>query len=232
MTSRFLLLGTDTDVGKTTVGAALCGALLNKGARVAACKPVETGASEHSDLARLRALISDDRLALINGIRFDLAAAPSAASRAAGIAAPTNAQCAGFVRGAERTADAVVVETCGGALTPMSDTEYVSDLAPLLPEYRVVLVAALRLGVLSHTFAAAHYLRSIGSAPWAVVLVDRLGVSPEWYRQSTQEDMRRHGLQIGAFIPFGIAEDRAQLAACVTELIEQESHDPQAFSAT
>src|SRR5579863_8472059 len=48
---RYLVLGTDTDVGKTHVCAALCLTLLAAGKRVVACKPVETGIATVSDLA-------------------------------------------------------------------------------------------------------------------------------------------------------------------------------------
>src|ERR1700674_3010970 len=84
---RYLLLGTDTDVGKTTVAAALCAAALRSGLLVAACKPVETGAPERGDLDVIRA-IAGNAVRCVAGARLELAAAPSAAARAAGAAAP------------------------------------------------------------------------------------------------------------------------------------------------
>ncbi len=211
---RFLLVGTDTDIGKTTASAALCAALLRDGLHVAACKPVETGSAEHSDLVALRAVVgADERLTLVDGLRFELAAAPSAAARAAGIPAPTVERCAAIVRAAEAGTDAVVVETCGGALTPLSASAYVCDVARALPEYRIVLVAGLRLGVLSHSFAIAEYLRSIGRPCTDAIVCDRFGPSPAWYVDSTREDMEARGLHVAAFIPHGIQADAGRLAA-------------------
>lgn len=215
---RFLLLGTDTDVGKTTVAAALCAAALRSGLRVAACKPVETGAPEHGDLDAIRA-IAGNGVRCVAGARLELAAAPSAAARAAGAAAPTIAACVACVRSAEDGADAVVVETCGGALTPLSDTEYVADLAAALPDYRVILVAALKLGVLSHSFGVAEYLNAKGRPMDGVVLCERFGPCDAWYLESTEADLAARGLRVAARIAFGDQTNAQRLAVAVQSLI-------------
>lgn len=217
---RFLLLGTDTDIGKTTACAALCAALLRTGRTVVACKPVETGSQTHADLKSLQTLLgAGERLRTVAGIRYELAAAPSAAARDAGERPPSIAECAKIVRAAEDDAGGIVVETCGGALTPLSASEYVGDLAASLPDYRVILVAGLRLGVLSHSFSAAHYMRSIGRPIDAVILCDRFGHSTAAYVRSTQEDMERRGLHVAAFIPHGVDTDVDLLASCVGSLV-------------
>lgn len=216
---RFLLLGTDTDVGKTTVAAALCAAALRSGLRVAACKPVETGAPEHGDLDVIRA-IAGNAVRCLAGVRLELAAAPSAASRAARTAAPTIAACVACVRGAEDGVDAVVVETCGGALTPLSDAEYVADLAAALPDYRVLLVAALKLGVLSHSFGVAEYLKAIGRPVQGVVLCERFGPCDAWYLESTEADLAARGLRVVARVAFGDQTNAQRLAAAVQSLLE------------
>ncbi|HXM17649.1 MAG TPA: AAA family ATPase [Candidatus Tumulicola sp.] len=216
---RYLLLGTDTDVGKTTVAAALCAAALRSGLLVAACKPVETGAPERGDLDVIRA-IAGNAVRCVAGARLELAAAPSAAARAAGAAAPSIAACAACVRSAEAGVDAVVVETCGGALTPLSDTEYVADLATALPHYRVLLVAALKLGVLSHSFGVAEYLNAIGRPMDGVVLCERFGPCDAWYLESTEADLAARGLRVVARVAFGDQTNAQRLAASVQSLID------------
>jgi len=58
----FFITGTDTNVGKTTITAALILALQQQGNSVGVLKPVETGVDienrEHSDTDRLRRLLS------------------------------------------------------------------------------------------------------------------------------------------------------------------------------
>lgn len=189
---RYLILGTDTGVGKTFVSAALCAALLRTGQRVTACKPIETGNPRESDLDVIARLCGpSEKLDVHPGVRYALAAAPSAAARAQGSPAPSAAQCAMM---AHAGSGAIVVETCGGALTPLSASEYVADIAAALPDFRTLLVAGLRLGVLSHTFGALEYLRSHGRAIASVLLNDCFAPSPPWYVKATREDLAARGL--------------------------------------
>jgi dethiobiotin synthetase len=198
---RYLLLGTDTDVGKTFVCAALCTALLRDGSRVTACKPLETGAPAEPDLdIVMRLCEKNERLRVNKGLRYALAAAPTAAAKAELRPAPSAADVASIVRSSEEDTDAVVVETCGGALTPLSSVDYVADLAERLPDYRTVLIAGLRLGVLSHAMGALEYLKSRGLPAPIVVLNDRYGTSPDWYVESTRADLSTRGLIVAAFI--------------------------------
>ena len=198
---RYLVLGTDTDVGKTFVCAALCAALLKTGSRVTVCKPVETGGQ--SDLDAIAHLCKrSERLRVRKGLRYALAGAPTAAAKAENRPAPSALDVAAIVRSSEEQADAVIVETCGGALTPLSHADVVADLVARLPEYRPVIVAGLRLGVLSHTFGAVEYLRSRGAREPLVVLNDRYASSPFWYVESTRGDLRLRGLDAVAFVGY------------------------------
>ena len=201
---RYLLLGPDTDVGKTFVSAALCAALLRAGMRVTACKPVETGAPAEADIDAIARLCRyNERLRLRKGMRYALAAAPTAAARAEHRAPPSASAVASLVRAAEDDTEAIVVETCGGAMTPLSAEDYVADLALCLPEYRVVIVAGLRLGVLSHTLGTTEYLKGRGAPLPAVVLNDRYARSPWWYVESTRFDLGSRGLEVPAFVGHG-----------------------------
>jgi dethiobiotin synthase len=205
---RYLILGTDTGVGKTYVAGALCAALLRAGLRVTALKPVETGYPNESDLERIAQSCGfNDRLRVATGIQFSLPASPSAAARAENRPAPTIAECAAAARAAVDVSDAVVVETCGGAFTPLSDREYVADFVAALPEFRTFLVAGLRLGVLSHAFGAAEYFIARGLAAPRVVLNDCYSESPAWYIESTRADLASRRLAAAAYVAHGAPVD-------------------------
>lgn len=219
---RLLLVGTDTDVGKTTVAAGLCAAVAQRDGVAIACKPVETGFSGRSDLDEVTRL-AGVAVRVVYGRRFALAAAPTAAARAAGLAAPRVAEIAALVRDAERggagAPDLVVVEGCGGALTPLNGEEYGIDVAGALPDYDFLLVAALKLGVLSHTFAIAEYARYRGIPAPRVVLAERFEPAPAWYRAATINDLSRRGLRVAAIVPHMPAIDRSMLTAAVAPLL-------------
>ncbi len=211
------MFGTDTDIGKTYVSAALCFALLQTGARVVACKPLETGESPESDLEMIVRLCGRaEGLRTRRGLRYALAAAPTAAAIAERRPQPSAADVAAIVRAAEEGADAMVVETCGGVMSPLSASDLMADVAARLPDYRTVLVAGLRLGVLSHTFAAVEALRARGAArPPLVVLNDRFRTSAQWYVDSTRADLRTRGLEPAAFVAHDAPMEDVDLSALI-----------------
>lgn len=212
---RYLLFGTDTDVGKTFVCAALSAALLRAGLRVTACKPLETGGQPNQDdLETVSRLCGrDQRLRTRRGLRYALAAAPTAAAVAERRPPATVSDLVTIVRAAEEDTDAVVAETCGGALTPLSSVELMVDLAPRLPDYQPLLVAGLRLGVLSHSFGAAEALHARGGRPPLIVLNDRFSESPRWYVDSTRNDLRARGLETIAAIGHDVTVEAVDFGA-------------------
>src|SRR5215831_3699908 len=85
---RIGVTGTDTGVGKTVVTCAIAAALRRRGLRVAAMKPVETGAAFNAperDGYRLRAASEDDRpISVTAPLAFPDPVAPLVAARYAG----------------------------------------------------------------------------------------------------------------------------------------------------
>jgi dethiobiotin synthetase len=77
MAQSFLITGTDTGVGKTTVAGAIAAALNRRGRRVAVSKPVETGCEPGADgeliapdarlLRWVRAVVAGSDVALVEG---------------------------------------------------------------------------------------------------------------------------------------------------------------------
>ena len=169
---RIGVTGTDTGVGKTVVTCALAAAFRRRGLRVAAMKPVESGAAfddPDRDGSRLRRAAGDDRpLSITAPITFPDAVAPLVAARRAGRPIDLDRLDAA-IRDASRDRDALLVEGAGGLLVPL--TEHVSYDA-LFARWRLdlVIVAANRLGVINHVRLTLAAARAAGLNVSAVVL--------------------------------------------------------------
>jgi len=167
MTRGCFVAGTDTGVGKTRVGAALCREFAARGLRVAGMKPVATGAFRDGpaglrsgDAVALRAASNVEApYELSNPYCFEPAISPHLAAADAGKAIdPARiGQC--FHALATRS-DVVVVEGTGGWLAPIGVNATMADIAGTL-SLPVVLVVGLRLGCLNH---AALTLRAVRDA--------------------------------------------------------------------
>ncbi len=169
----FFVTGTDTEVGKTRVSAALLHLLAARGLRVAGVKPVAAGMEEQPG----GGWANDDVLALQAASNLGLAAAevgpcqlraacaPHIAAAQEGVALD-RAACAAHVHAVAQRADAVVVEGAGGFSVPLSAVGSparwgLDDLAADLG-LPVVLVVALRLGCLNHALLTAQAVAARG----------------------------------------------------------------------
>lgn len=152
------ITGTDTGIGKTYVASLIVRELVAAGLQVGVYKPVASGCRRQDDLR-----ISDDAIALWNaaGRPGTLAAvcpqcfaaplAPHLAARAEGKTVDATLLRSGLDYWLERS-DVIVVEGVGGLLSPVSDDEYVADLAHDFG-YPLVVVTANRLGTVHQTLA-------------------------------------------------------------------------------
>ncbi len=150
------MTGTDTGVGKTYVTACIARSLRRHDVRVGVYKPVASGC-----VWRDGRLVSDDALVLWDAAgrcgdldavcpqRFAAPLAPPLAAAAEGRVVD-----AGLLRAGLQPwlagADVVLIEGAGGLMSPVTETEFVADLAydfgfPLL------VVAANALGVINQT---------------------------------------------------------------------------------
>lgn len=178
------ITGTDTEVGKTHVSAALLHALGSRGLRVAGYKPVaagtvlnEQGQRVNEDVQRLHAASTLRPLAPedVGPCVFDTPCAPHIAAQLEGRALHPAELLAGAHRLAER-ADAVVVEGVGGFCVPLAEPGDdpawpggfdSADLAVQLG-LPVILVVGMRLGCLNHAQLTAHAVlaRGLRLAGW------------------------------------------------------------------
>jgi dethiobiotin synthetase len=170
---RYVVIsGTDTGVGKTCVGAGLARALVDRGVRVVALKPVESGCgpavSPEEDGAVLAAAArqAEPRAALL---RLGAPVAPPLAADLEGVAIPLAALVA-RVRGYAEGADVAIVEGAGGLCSPLAWDGDLTHVAQALDGAPVLVVGADRLGVVNHVLLTVHALVSTWLTPLGVVL--------------------------------------------------------------
>lgn len=175
----WFVTGTDTEIGKTLVSAALLHALRAAGLRVAGMKPVASGCERtpaglrNADaLALLAAAGRDAAYADVNPYAFAPPIAPHIAAEQAGVRID-----AAVIESAARRlaagADALVVEGVGGFLVPLGPDLDVAGLAGAL-RLPVILVVGLRLGCINHALLTAEAVRARGLklAGWVGSRVD------------------------------------------------------------
>ncbi len=155
--TRLVIVGAGTGVGKTHLGVALARALGQGGELVAALKPIESGLEEGavSDAAQL-AEASTFHVKHPPPYRFTRPVSPHLAAREEGVAINLQAACAWVD---EATCRWVLVETAGGLLSPLGPGLSNLDLARALQPRAVLLVALDRLGVLHEVAACCLALR-------------------------------------------------------------------------
>lgn len=175
----YFVTGTDTEIGKTLVSAALLHALGRSGLRAAGMKPVAAGArwqngAWHNDdvdiLAAAATLALPQELTTPYLLRE--AAAPHIAALREGLAIDT----AHIHRCYERIAaqaDAVVVEGVGGFCVPLGGAADTAGLAKGLG-LPVIMVVGLRLGCINHALLTAQAIaaRGLTLSGWVANRVD------------------------------------------------------------
>lgn len=167
------VVGTDTEVGKTVVSAALLLRLAGK-RRLAYWKPIATGAGAGRDTETVAGLLGARRAAvdiLPEAYLFDAPLSPHLAARRAGRELEPALVIRAFAD--HRTADplrALIVEGVGGLLVPL--TEQGALLADLLAELGLpcLVVARSTLGTINHTLLTLEAARARGLRVAGVVL--------------------------------------------------------------
>jgi dethiobiotin synthetase len=165
--------GTDTEVGKTIVAAAIAANLAARGERVGVFKPAVTGLAElcgelpDHEVLRIAAR-SSQTPAAISPYRFKPAVSPHLAAALTG----TPVDRLLLLRAAQRAAagcDALVAEGVGGLLVPLAPDYLVRDFAVDLG-LPLVVAARATLGTINHTLMTLESARSAGLEVAAVVL--------------------------------------------------------------
>ena len=168
MRTPYFVTGTDTEIGKTLIAAALLELARERGLRCAALKPVAAGCTVVNG-----ELVNDDALQLIaasgtdldyrtvNPIALEPAIAPHIAAAQAGIgirASDLSRHCLDALAG---DIDFAVVEGAGGWLVPLNATETLADVC-LGIGARPILTVGMKLGCLNHALLTARAIAESG----------------------------------------------------------------------
>ncbi len=195
MARGLFITGTDTDVGKTAISAALIHGFEAQGESVATFKPIAAGCEPTP--AGLR---NSDALTLmqqssvhldynsVNPYAFEPAIAPHIAAQEAEVEIDPD-HIKELLDQISRQANRVIVEGAGGWQVPLDDFLTFADLAELIA-YPVILVIGMRLGCLNHALltADAIYSRNVPIGGWIANCID-----PNMLRlEENIETLKRH----------------------------------------
>lgn len=179
MTRAYLVVGTDTGVGKTYVSSALVRHFVSAGFKAAGMKPIASGCDEvdgqyiNEDVtALMQASNVNAPLDTVNPYRFFPAIAPHIAAQQAGVAINTDVIFAAYQQ-LSTLADRVVVEGAGGFLVPLNAHQTLADMAVQL-NIPVILVVGIRLGCINHALLTIEAInaRGLTLAGWVANQVD------------------------------------------------------------
>ena len=170
----FFVTGTDTEVGKTLVSAALILKLREQGINTIGFKPVVAGTYQDTDgsilnedleTLRLASNLSADQLSLCPYV-LDRPAAPHLVAAEQGLKLEMNVLTQAFCN-VQKQADCVVVEGAGGLLIPLNDTEDLGDFATEI-KLPIILVVGLKLGCINHALLTYEAIkaRDLNIAGW------------------------------------------------------------------
>ncbi|QNM96097.1 dethiobiotin synthase [Chitinimonas koreensis] len=211
----YFVTGTDTEVGKTYVTAALLRAAAAAGHRAVGMKPIASGCTVNA----AGTLDSEDVLAhaaagnvaaareLVNPYAFLPPISPHLAACEAGVSIDFELIAARY-RELAGMADLVLVEAAGGWLAPIDETRSMADLAAALG-LPVILVVGLRLGCLNHAMLTAEAIRARGAtlAGWVANCID-----PSMRARAQNLDyLARHlGAPLLAVLPHRVNAEKAE----------------------
>ena len=180
-----LVTGTDTGVGKTYVTAALAGACVASGRRVAVLKAAQTG--DDDDAAWIAARVPG--IAVRTALRYEAPVAPVVAARLEGAPEPSLEPIVAAARELRASGDGLLVEGSGGLLVPISSHETFAELALAL-DLPLLIVARPGLGTLNHTALTVEVARARGIKV-AGVVVCGTRADPDVAERTNLDELRR-----------------------------------------
>lgn len=202
-----VVTGTDTDVGKTVVTAAIAALAVARGSSVAVVKPAQTGVVDSdpgdlADITRLTGVTDMHELA-----RYPDPLSPEAAARRSGRQPLDLTALTGLVLELDRSRDLVLVEGAGGLLVRYdADGLTLADLARALRS-PVLLVARAGLGTLNATALTLSALAQRGLELTGIV-IGSWPATPGLAERSNLRDLETLACRplLGA-VPAGVAPE-------------------------
>jgi dethiobiotin synthetase len=193
---RYLVTGTDTDVGKTRVSAALALALKRAGLKPTIVKLVQTGlpAGVAGDAARAGKLAG---VPFVEFARFEKPADPWSAALAYDL---PEVHASDLLRAMVPIGPVVVAEGAGGLMVPLNAREHFGHVAAL-GSLETIVVVGLRLGCLNHALLTVMQSQQMGLTIAGVVLVERFGPTDAQYREDVMRALQGK-VKILGILPF------------------------------
>ncbi len=204
------ITATDTNIGKTTVTAALAGAFTRLGVKVGICKAVASGCPRHRLRGSARGADDDklfspdaaiaakmagldptdtELLKFLSPIRFAAPVSPHVAARLER-RRPDWRRLAEAIDYWRRHCELLLVEGAGGWLVPLDDNLFtVADLAIILA-LPVVVISTASLGTLNHSWLTVESIRS-RRLPLAGLVANRVRQPPDLIAATNLEEMPR-----------------------------------------
>ena len=205
----YFITGTDTEVGKTWITAAMATAMRHRGLAPVALKPLATGSAPPGEDATQIAAAAG-HAPLVFACMPDPASPDRAAIQIGRVLEMS--PILEWIRSHEGT---LLVEGVGGWEVPIGPDFRVSDVATEL-QLPVILVAADRLGVLNHTLLTAAAIRRRGLRLAAIIL-NRFESDDSSLSEWNLEDLRRHiDVPIIPIAP-GLVSDLAEHGLAILE---------------
>ncbi len=181
---RYFITGTDTDVGKTRVTAALALSMKTAGMNPTIVKLVQTGLAPgfRGDAARAGALAGVRSVELA---RFEKAADPWSAALAQRV---PEVRASELVDALAHLKDAVVAEGAGGLMVPLNGREHFGHVAAL-GKFLTILVVGLKLGCMNHALLTISQAQQGGLPLAGAVLVERWTATEQSYRADVERSL-------------------------------------------
>jgi dethiobiotin synthetase len=194
------ITGTDTEIGKTYVGARIAEALVAAGHRVGVYKPAASGCHTQEGT-----LMSDDALALWRAAGqplsleqvcpqcFAAPLAPHLAARAEGRTLDARLLRTGLDPWLAAS-DVVLIEGAGGLMSPLGDDQYVADLAHDLG-FPLVVVARNALGTINHVLQTLITAATFGDGlPVAGIVLNRTTAAEDASTATNAAEIRQRAV--------------------------------------
>jgi dethiobiotin synthase len=214
---RYFVTGTDTDVGKTRVTAALALALAQAGETTAILKLVQTGlaAGAEGDAQRAGRLAGVPCKELA---RYETPADPWSAALAHGRAPLSAGWLADQVDAVE---GAVVVEGAGGIMAPLNASEHLGHVATAA-RLEAIVTVGLRLGCMNHALLTLNLCRELRLPVAGAVLVERWGPTGAAYRADVARVLEPNVRVLGVLASLAAEDESVRAAAKLFEsLVKQ-----------
>ncbi|MFF2910729.1 dethiobiotin synthase [Paenibacillus sp. NPDC057934] len=172
--------GTDTDIGKTVITAAITATLRSEGVNAGVWKPIQSGAPLGSGLTDAERLLKstgiNERPEAVAPFTFEAPLTPMLAARQAGVNLTLQEIIAAGLPLTKRF-EALLIEGAGGVAVPLTDDALIVDF---ISELRVpaLIVARSGLGTINHTLLTASFLRDRGVPIVGIILNDGESMEP------------------------------------------------------